>query len=72
MSQKENDKVKQLETENEVLKKQLEDTNFLLGQYLNKSMQLEQQLMLSNKRQQAESEDSQNVSVETAEGEMVN
>ena len=58
-------------TENAKLKKQLEDSNFLLGQYLNKSMQLEQQLMLTG-RQQAESEDSQNVSVETAEGEMVN
>ena len=43
------DKVKQLEAENEKLKKQLEDTNFLLGQYMNQKVQLEQQLMLMNK-----------------------
>ena len=34
------DKVKQLEAENENLKKQLEDSNFLLGQYMNQKMQL--------------------------------
>lgn len=43
------DKVKQLEAENEKLKKQLDDTNFLLGQYMNQKVQLEQQLMLMNK-----------------------
>lgn len=48
------DKVKQLEAENENLKKQLEDSNFLLGQYMNQKMQLEQQLMLFSKQQQQE------------------
>lgn len=48
------DKVKQLEAENENLKKQLEDSNFLLGQYMNQKMQLEQQLMLLSKQQQQE------------------
>ena len=43
------DKVKQLEAEKEKLKKQLDDTNFLLGQYMNQKVQLEQQLMLMNK-----------------------
>ena len=43
------EKVKQLEAENEKLKKQLDDTNFLLGQYMNQKVQLEQQLMLMNK-----------------------
>ena len=42
------DKVKQLEAENEKLKKQLDDTNFLLGQYMNQKVQLEQQLMMMN------------------------
>ena len=48
------DKVKQLEAEKENLKKQLEDSNFLLGQYMNQKMQLEQQLMLFSKQQQQE------------------
>ena len=58
------DKVKQLEAENENLKKQLEDSNFLLGQYMNQKMQLEQQLMLFSKQQQEQAEPQQAVPVE--------
>ncbi len=63
------DKVKQLEAENEKLKKQLDDTNFLLGQYMNQKVQLEQQLMLMNK-EMAQQDNSQVPQV--VEGETVN
>ncbi len=63
------DKVKQLEAENEKLKKQLDDTNFLLGQYMNQKVQLEQQLMLMNK----EMAQQDNAAVpQVVEGETVN
>jgi|TARA_R100000734_G_C3265570_1_gene62990 hypothetical protein len=63
------DKMKQLEAENEKLKKQLEDTNFLLGQYMNQKVQLEQQLMLMNK----EMAQQDNVEMpQVVEGETVN
>jgi predicted nucleic acid-binding Zn-ribbon protein len=63
------DKVKQLEAENEKLKKQLDDTNFLLGQYMNQKVQLEQQLMLMNK-EMAQQDNAQVPQV--VEGETVN
>ena len=63
------DKVKQLEAENEKLKKQLDDTNFLLGQYMNQKVQLEQQLMLMNK-EMAQQDNAQMPQV--VEGETVN
>tara|TARA_Y100001937_G_scaffold50340_1_gene70004 strand:+ start:612 stop:815 length:204 start_codon:yes stop_codon:yes gene_type:complete len=63
------DKVKQLEAENEKLKKQLDDTNFLLGQYMNQKVQLEQQLMLMNK-EMAQQDNTQVPQV--VEGETVN
>ena len=63
------DKVKQLEAENEKLKKQLDDTNFLLGQYMNQKVQLEQQLMLMNK--EMAQQDNPQVS-QVVEGETVN
>ena len=63
------DKVKQLEAENEKLKKQLDDTNFLLGQYMNQKVQLEQQLMLMNK-EMAQQDNTQVPKV--VEGETVN
>ena len=63
------DKVKQLEAENEKLKKQLDDTNFLLGQYMNQKVQLEQQLMLMNK-EMAQQDNTQ--APQVVEGETVN
>ena len=64
------DKVKQLEAENEKLKKQLDDTNFLLGQYMNQKVQLEQQLMLMSKEQNQQS--APQSMPESVEGETVN
>ena len=64
------DKVKQLEAENEKLKKQLDDTNFLLGQYMNQKVQLEQQLMLMSKEQNQQS--APQSMPEPVEGETVN
>lgn len=48
------DKIKQLEAENEALKKNVEDLQTLLDTYLQKAVQLEQQLILLNKAQAAQ------------------
>ena len=66
---KDNEKVKQLEAENSQLKKQLEDSNFLLAQYMNQKMQLEQQLMLMSKENQQPQEPAP---AEPVQGETVN
>ena len=52
---KENDKVKELEAQVNQLKQELEDKNDLLEGYLQKSVQLEQQIFLMNKRLQRQS-----------------
>lgn len=66
---KDNEKVKQLEAENAQLKKQLEDSNFLLAQYMNQKVQLEQQLMLMSKENQQSQEPAP---AEPVQGETVN
>ena len=48
------DKIKQLEAENETLKGNVADLQLLLDTYLQKSVQLEQQVILLNKKAQAE------------------
>lgn len=52
---KENDKVKELKAQVNQLKQELEDKNDLLEGYLQKSVQLEQQIFLMNKRLQRQS-----------------
>ena len=52
---KENDKVKELEAQVKQLQQELEDKNDLLEGYLQKSVQLEQQAFLMNKRLQRQS-----------------
>lgn len=52
---KENDKVNELEAQVKQLQQELEDKNDLLEGYLQKSVQLEQQVFLMNKRLQRQS-----------------
>ena len=56
---KENDKVKELEAQVKQLQQELEDKNDLLEGYLQKSVQLEQQAFLMNKRLQRQSNQQQ-------------